>query len=66
MTFGKRLKELRKEKEWSQFDMAIECDCSGSDISKLERGIKNPSFSMSRRIARGLGMTLAELFEGVE
>ena len=44
--FGKRLAELRKERNLSQGDLAKQMDTSISVISRYERGEMTPSLSL--------------------
>lgn len=63
--FGKRVRELRLEREWSQDDLAFELDVDRSYISGLERGTRNPTLKTIARIAKILGVTVSELCQGV-
>lgn len=41
--FGKRVRQLRKDKQWSQEDLAFELEVGRSYVSDLERGVRNPT-----------------------
>ncbi|PWJ51226.1 helix-turn-helix protein [Dyadobacter jejuensis] len=49
---------LRKEKGWSQTDLARESSISREILGKYERGEAAPSIDFAKRIADALGVTL--------
>jgi transcriptional regulator with XRE-family HTH domain len=59
--FGKRVKELRIERHWSQEELAFELDVDRSYVSSLERGQRNPTLKTIARIAKALQTTVSEL-----
>ncbi|CAM6006207.1 unnamed protein product [Sphagnum balticum] len=63
--FGKRLRQLRQERGWTQQDLAILLEVEQSYISGVERGIYSPSLSKLGLLAECLGLTVAEMFEGM-
>lgn len=52
---GQKLCELRKEQGMSQLDLAVEADLSQTFISRLERGVANPTVKSLQRITHILG-----------
>ena len=62
---GKRIQYLRSNRKMSQEDLALECEINKNYLSDLERGCRNPTVKVLARIARGLGISLSELFKGV-
>lgn len=60
--FGKRLKELRLERELSLRDFARECDVDNSKISKIESGKIDIRFYTIIELAAGLKVHPMELF----
>lgn len=62
---GMRIAYLRREKKWSQEDLALESNINRNYISDLERGKRNPSLLILSRIAKALGISLEILFLGV-
>ena len=60
--FGKTVASLRKQRGISQEDLAFRSGISRSYMGVIERGEKSPSVDTIARVARGLGMSLAELF----
>lgn len=62
---GKRIQYLRSSRKMSQEDLALECEINKNYLSDLERGCRNPTVKVLTKIARGLGISLSELFKGV-
>lgn len=60
-TFGKRLRECRKEKELSQNEVAKLLNTNHSVIGKYERDDVNPSIDAVKRLAELLDTTVAYL-----
>ena len=63
---GMRIRALRKENRLSQEKFALMVSVERSYLARVEMGQKNPSIDVLEKIAHGLGMTLSELFEGVD
>jgi len=63
---AKIISDLRKEKGWSQTDLAKESNVSREIIGKYERGEAVPSIDFAKRIADAFGVSLDYLVgEGV-
>lgn len=62
---GKRIQYLRSNRKMSQEDLALESEINKNYLSDLERGCRNPTVKVLAKIARGLGISLSELFKGV-
>ena len=62
--FGNRLRQLRKDRSWSQQEMAARLDVEQSYTSGLERGVFGPSFPKLAKLADIFELTLEELCEG--
>jgi transcriptional regulator with XRE-family HTH domain len=60
---GKRIVELRKEKKITQFDLAAGCNKNRQDLSKIERGLVNPSAFYLYQISRALNVDMADIFK---
>jgi transcriptional regulator with XRE-family HTH domain len=65
LAFGARIRYLREQKSWTQEALAERADMDRSYIAAIETGLRNPSVKAAAKLARGLGVSLAELFENV-
>ena len=63
---GMRIKYLRSLKKWSQEDLALEANVNKNYLSDLERGERNPTVKILEKLSKSLGITLEELFKGIE
>ena len=66
LSFGRRVRELRKAKEMSQKDFASLCGLDRTYISGIERGKRNVSLQNIHVIARALEVRLVDIFDGIE
>jgi transcriptional regulator with XRE-family HTH domain len=64
VSVGTRIKLLRGKR--SQEDLAHEAGISTSTLSRLERGLHQPSLSTLRKIATALGVSLVDLIDTAE
>jgi transcriptional regulator with XRE-family HTH domain len=62
---GKRIQQLRKEKGWTQKDLAQRLSVTDKSVSKWERGLNYPDMAMLEPLARCLDTTVVELL-GIE
>lgn len=62
-SFGKRIEALRTEKNLSLRQLSQNCDIDYSDISKIEKGLRNIQMSTILELAKGLDVTTKELFD---
>lgn len=60
--FGKRVKELRKEQNMSQEDLADSAGLHRTYIGMIERAEKNITLTNIEKIAKGLKTTIHNLF----
>lgn len=61
--FGSRLKEVRKLKNMSQNDLALEADIEKSQVYRIENGITNPTFTSIINLAKALNINPKILFD---
>jgi len=61
--FGRHLQTIRKRKKLSYRKIALNCDVDYSDISKIEKGERNPTLLTVTELAKGLGVPLKELMD---
>lgn len=64
--FGQRVRALRRTKHMSQENLADACGLHRTYIGAVERGERNISLLNIIAIARALGVTAAELLQGVD
>ena len=63
--FGVRLRELRKERQWTQTRMADKFGIDRTFISDVERGRKSISLNLLEVIALGMKLSLSDLLKGL-
>ncbi|SIT97909.1 Helix-turn-helix domain-containing protein [Epilithonimonas bovis DSM 19482] len=61
--FGKRIQILREEKQLSLRQLAQNCEIDYSDISKIEKGLRNIQMSTVVELAKGLDVHPQQLFD---
>lgn len=59
---GARLRWLRRSRRLTLRELAGRASVTESFLSQVERGVASPSVASLQRIARGLGLSIAELF----
>jgi DNA-binding XRE family transcriptional regulator len=59
---GKRIKQLRQQRGWSQEHLANEAGMHRTYMWGIERGVRNPSLRHLTCIADAFGLPLAALF----
>jgi len=62
---GLRIKELRRQKNMTQEQLAFTAEVDRTYIASVEKGKRNISIVNLEKIAIALGVTLSELFEGL-
>lgn len=62
-SFGKRVETLRNEKNLSLRQLSQNCDLDYSDISKIEKGLRNIQISTILELAKGLDVSPKQLFD---
>ncbi|MGH2648077.1 MAG: helix-turn-helix domain-containing protein [Ginsengibacter sp.] len=60
---GKRITELRKEKNLSQQKFAYEADIERTFLTHIEKGRKNISVDTLQRILEGLEIPIRDFFD---
>lgn len=63
--FGKRIKALRTELGMSQEKFALLIEMDRTYYASVESGKRNVSLNNIEKIAKGLDVTLEELFKGM-
>jgi transcriptional regulator with XRE-family HTH domain len=62
---GQRLRQRRRERKWTQAELACRCELHRTFIGSVERGERNISILNLRLIARVLRVSLADLLGGI-
>lgn len=60
--FGLRVQQLRKDRGLSQEKFALSIDMDRTYLASVEAGKRNISLCNIEKIAKGLGITISELF----
>jgi len=63
--FGKRVREIRLKRKWSQEKLAEESELHTTYISGIERGKRNVGMENVVKLARALKVDVGQLFKGV-
>ena len=66
MHLGEKIRQLRKEKEWTQPELAQEIGIEQSYLSKLENGKSIPSADIFQLIMAKFDLSIHELLDGVD
>ncbi len=64
--FGEAVRRLRKDRGFSQEGFADHCGIHRTYMGSIERGEKVVSIDMAAKIATGLDLTLAGLFQEIQ
>ena len=64
--FGQRIKELRQARQLSQEKFALQIDMDRTYLASIESGKRNVSLENISKIARGLEISLEDLFHGIQ
>lgn len=59
MVLGYKFKKERLSKEMNQAELSLRTKISQADISRIEKGLSNPSIDTIKRLAKGLGVKIS-------
>jgi transcriptional regulator with XRE-family HTH domain len=59
---GTKIRELRKKRSMTQFDLACKCDFEKARLSRIETGQINPTIRSLYKISQALEVNITELF----
>ena len=62
--FGKTVKRLREQRNWSQEKLAERSGLHRTYISGIERGARNPTILIVAKLAQALNVRPSDLFLG--
>lgn len=65
-SLGTRVRSLREGRDWTQETLADHAGIDRSYIAGIEAGLRNPSVKALAKIAKGLGIKMAELVASVD
>jgi transcriptional regulator with XRE-family HTH domain len=63
--FGRRVRKLRKQRGWTQVQLAERLGLDRSYLADIERGKRNVSLVNLELIATGFGQTISQMFSRV-
>lgn len=63
IAFGQNLQRIRKQKQFTQEELADAADLDFTQIGRIERGVTNTSISIVKKIATALKIHPKELFD---
>ncbi len=66
MKMGFRLRKLREDNGFQQYEFADYCGISEAYYGRLERGEYSPTIKILDKISRTLGITISELIKDVD
>ena len=61
MTLGRKIQKIRKERGWTQEELASRVGVSAQAVSKWETDVSSPDISLLRPLAEQFGVTVDEL-----
>jgi transcriptional regulator with XRE-family HTH domain len=59
---ARNIRRLRVAKELSQEALAVDAEIDRTYVSRLERGLENPTVAVLERLAKALSSSIEELF----
>lgn len=62
IALGSRLRDLRRERNWTLEEAAEHCGVARSTLSKIERDQMSPTFDLLTRLTSGFNLNITELF----
>jgi transcriptional regulator with XRE-family HTH domain len=63
MTFGEKISSLRKQKGWSQHELADKLNTSGPIVGRYERNEIKPSIEVAKKIAEAFDVSIDYLVD---
>lgn len=64
--FGDNLRKARKDRGWTQEDLADAADLAPVQVSRIERGVREIRLTTLVRLTQALKVTADELLRGVK
>jgi transcriptional regulator with XRE-family HTH domain len=66
LALGRNVRLLREQKKLTQEALGEASELHTSYISDIERGVRNPSFLILLKLAKGLSTEISDLFKEVK
>ena len=66
MSIGHAIKVLRKQRKMTQEQIALEAEIATSNVSRIEKGLRQPSQKVLQKISRALDTTPSVLYAASE
>ena len=60
--YGERLRDLRRERGFTQEEVALRADITTSYYGQIERGSANPSVALLEKICAVMGISISDIF----
>lgn len=61
--FGNRVRKLRMDRDWSQYDLEAHSSVDRVQIERIENAKINTSINTAKQLAGAFGLSLSELFD---
>ena len=62
LDLGTRVRELRRERDWTLEQAAVKAGMARSTLSKIENGQMSPTYDALKKLATGLSISVPQLF----
>lgn len=62
LDLGARVRDLRKARDWTLEQAAVQAGLARSTLSKIENGQMSPTYEALKKLATGLGISVPQLF----
>ncbi len=62
LDLGQRVRELRRARDWTLEQAAVQAGLARSTLSKIENGQMSPTYDALKKLAVGLGISVPQLF----
>lgn len=62
LNLGQRVRQLRKDRNWTLQQASEKAGLARSTLSKIENGQMSPTFEAVKKLAEGLGISVPQLF----
>lgn len=59
---ARNLRKLRVQREFSQENLAVDAQIDRTYVSRLERGLENPTVAVLERLAEALNIQIVDFF----